>query len=94
MIYTYCISLQISSALIGLRTWEDNDHIHDIFFSGLEVEAEVGPEPLGHDGELETFPTLPYFLAIPYPHPVIGHVLIGHPIARPLPDGDYNLAIW
>ena len=69
----------------GLRAWEDNDRLTDSFFSGHEVESEVGPGPLGHDDEAET---LPYFSEIPYLQPVLGPVPIGHPVAQPLPEGD------
>ena len=75
--------------VLGLWTWEDNDRLPDSFFSGVAIEGSVGPGPLGHDGEAET---LPYFAAIPYLHPVLGHVLIGHPVAQPLPDGEYDIA--
>ena len=83
-----CVLLTVipKNKLTGLRTWENNNRLPD---SSLEVEAEVGPGPLDHDGNADT---LPYFLAIPYLQPVLGHVPIGHPVTQPLPDGDYNAA--
>ena len=75
--------------LLGLRSWADNDRLPDSFFSGASIKDTVGPGPLGHDGEAET---LPYFAAIPYLHPVLGQVPIGHPVAQPLPDGEYDVA--
>ena len=76
--------------LTSLRTWEYNERLPISFFSGLAIKELVGPGSLGHNGEVET---LSYFLAIQYLQPVLGHVLIGHPVAQPLPDGDYDTAL-
>ena len=82
------LTIVLKDKLTGLRAWEDNDRLPDSFFSRVAIEEMVGPGPLDHNGEAET---LPYFSAIPYLQLVLGHVPIGHPVAQPLPDGDYDI---